>query len=226
MRVLHEDAHVLVVVKPAGTSTQAPPIAGPTLEDDVRRHLNPTNPAVPYLGTVHRLDRPVSGVVIWAKTPRDARRLARQFEKRQARKEYWAVVQATPPIPPEALWEDWLLFDASTGLKRSQVCRPGTPRAQFARATARHEPGATLPPGLAWLRLWPETGRTHQLRAQAAAHLGPIVGDALYGATDSFPNGIALHARALTVRHPALDQLMTFTAPVPDAWREAGFHEP
>src|SRR5437588_7882030 len=78
VEVLFEDAHVVAVNKPAGLLTQAPPWKGPTLEEAVRRHLAPGDPASVYLGTVHRLDRPVSGVVVWAKTPRAARRLSGQ----------------------------------------------------------------------------------------------------------------------------------------------------
>ena len=92
--VLFEDEHCLAVSKPAGQFTQgswAPP-GECTLEQAVRHHLDPSNPSSVYVGIVHRLDRPVSGVLIWAKNPRAARRLATQFERRQAAKEYWAIV--------------------------------------------------------------------------------------------------------------------------------------
>ena len=95
--VLFEDPHCLAVVKPAGLLTQGTAAGEPTLEAEVRRYLNPGAPGAPYLGTVHRLDRPVSGVVVWAKTPKAARRLAGQFARRTARKEYWAIVEETRP---------------------------------------------------------------------------------------------------------------------------------
>ena len=81
---------------------------------------------------------------------------------------------------------------------------------------------ATLPDGLRWLRLWPETGRTHQLRVQAAARGTPIVGDATYGATRTFAPGIALHARSLQVRHPTTSAPLTFIAPTPSSWAAWG----
>ena len=94
--VLFEDEHCLAVSKPAGQFTQgtwAPP-GEQTLEQAVRHYLGPADPASVYLGIVHRLDRPVSGVLVWAKNPRAARRLSTQFERRQAAKEYWAIVEA------------------------------------------------------------------------------------------------------------------------------------
>lgn len=221
MDILYEDTHILVVNKPAMLSTQAPPIAGATLESAVRAHLNPSDPASSYVGTVHRLDRPVSGVVLWAKTPKAARRLSKQFAARRAGKEYWAIVEGTP-VTPEGAWEDWLFRD-NTGLGRVQVVAPGTPRSQLARTRFRLATPESLPAGLSWLVLLPETGRTHQLRVQAAARELPILGDRLYGATREFPEGIALHARSLTVVHPVLEQAMTFTAPAPATWTEAGF---
>src|SRR4051794_11495719 len=95
--VLFEDPHCLAVVKPAGLLTQGTAAGEPTLEAAVRRYLTPGAPASPYLGTVHRLDRPVSGVVVWARTPKAARRLADQFARRAARKEYWAIVEWAVP---------------------------------------------------------------------------------------------------------------------------------
>jgi 23S rRNA pseudouridine1911/1915/1917 synthase len=216
MDILFEDAHILVVNKPAMLSTQAPPIAGATLETAVRAHLNPIDPAAPYVGTVHRLDRPVSGVVLWAKTPKAARRLSKQFAARRTVKEYWAIVEGAP-ASPEGLWEDWLFHD-NTGLGRVQVVAPGTPRGQPARTRFRLGPGGVVPEGCSWLVLYPETGRTHQLRVQAASRGMPVVGDRLYGSTREFPEGIALHARSLTVVHPVLEAPMTFTAPVPKSW--------
>jgi 23S rRNA pseudouridine1911/1915/1917 synthase len=192
------------------------------LEAEVRQYLRPDNPGSVYLGTVHRLDRPVSGVVLWAKTPKAAHRLSQQFARRQAHKEYWALV-AGQPASTEGVWEDWLIFDDATGRKRAQLCAPATPRAQAARARFRLEIAAQQPEGTSWLKLWPETGRTHQLRVQAAARGHPILGDLLYGSNAPFPEGIALHARSLTIIHPARAVPMTFTAPLPPSWTAAGF---
>ena len=183
------------------------------------------HPEAVYLGIVHRLDRPTSGVLIWAKTPRAARRLSAQFERRRVVKEYWALVDAGPirgdrrrDFEPEAAirsaggedtWCDWLTQDRPD--------RPGPPGpardagARRAVTRVRREPAELLPAGVAWLRLWPETGRTHQLRAQAAARGMPILGDSEYGSTTPFgpPHAIALHARSLQVRHPTLQTPLT-----------------
>src|SRR5947209_8292608 len=104
--VLYSDEHLVAVSKPAGVLTQGTPAGDPTLEDAVRRHLG--GPA--FLGTVHRLDRPVSGVVLWARTPKAARRLSAHFAARQVVKEYWAAVEggARPGLPGRGVWDDWL----------------------------------------------------------------------------------------------------------------------
>ena len=133
-RVLLEDEHCLAIVKPAGQFTQgtwAPP-GEQTLEQEVRAYLDPVNPAGVYLGIVHRLDRPVSGVLIWAKNPKAARRLSSQFEHRKVQKEYWAVV--SPPAGSaqaerswssegsetvDETWADWLTGAGTAGVVRA-----------------------------------------------------------------------------------------------------------
>ena len=225
LAILHEDADCLAVVKPAGQFTQgtwAPP-GELTLEQAIRRHIDPEHPEAVYLGIVHRLDRPTSGVLIWAKTTRAARRLSAQFERRRVVKEYWALVASPiaagdPALEPEArdgsslgeeTWCDWLTRTAQTGLARRVP--PETPGSRRAVTRVCREAAGGLPAGVAWLRLWPETGRTHQLRAQAAARGMPILGDSEYGSTAPFgpPHAIALHARSLQVRHPTLQTPLT-----------------
>ena len=227
--VLFEDAHCLAVVKPAGLLTQGTAAGEPTLETAVRRYLNPGAPGTTYLGTVHRLDRPVSGVVVWARTPKAARRLADQFARREARKEYWAIVEGRSPAssPPDEveIWDDWLNPPDAEG-----VVRPGRSgaggRHAITRVAVAGVSGTRLPEGTSWLRLWPETGRTHQLRYQAMSRGRPVLGDAAYGAARPFPRGIALHARALTVRHPVLKTTLTWVAPLPAEWALAGIALP
>jgi 23S rRNA pseudouridine1911/1915/1917 synthase len=219
--VLYEDAHCLAVVKPAGLLTQSPAVGELTLEALVRAYLSPEAPGSAYVGIVHRLDRPVSGVVLWAKTPKAARSLSRQFERRSVRKHYWAVVERGLPGPDrdregEEVWEDWLTRPGQGGIVRVVVA--GTPGARRAVTRVSQGEARRLPAGCDWLILQPETGRTHQLRAQAAARGRPIVGDSLYGSPRSFPNGIALHARSLTVSHPLLRQPLTLVAPPPPEW--------
>jgi 23S rRNA pseudouridine1911/1915/1917 synthase len=227
LEVLYEDAHCLAVVKPAGVLTQpAAPGGTASLEDRVRRYLDPARPEAVYLGTVHRLDRPVSGVIVWAKTAKAARRLARQFETRHARKHYWALVagDAAAHLAATGTWDDALRAPDASGVAHA-VARD-TPGSRRARTRYAVGPARALPDGTTWLRLWPESGRTHQLRAQAAARGLAVVGDATYGSARPFPEGIALHARALRVDHPTRNVPIIWTAPLPAAWRAAGVDLP
>lgn len=224
MWILYEDEHCVVVNKAPGLSTQAPPNAGSTLETEVRAYLSRTAGECAFVGTVHRLDRPVSGVVLWAKSPLSARRFSRQFEVRRVVKVYWAVVSGKLD-DCEMRWEDWICRE-DTGLGRVQICRPETPRSQRALTWVKRLEKPNCPEEFAWLELRPETGRMHQLRVQAWARGLPIVGDRLYGSPRDLLPGIALHARSLTVHHPITDVPMTFQAPVPDSWFEAGLQLP
>ena len=214
--VLYEDPHCLAVAKPAGVLTQGLAGGEPTVEEAVCRHLGRAG----FLGTVHRLDRPVSGVLLWAKTSKAARRLADQFARRAATKEYWAIVEGRPD-PPEGCWDDWLgPVDPVTGRARVEAGPVGGARRAITRYRQAGAP--RLPGGCALIQLWPETGRTHQLRAQGAARGLAIVGDRAYGAIRPFPVGIALHARSLTVEHPSSRRPLTFLAPFPESWAEWG----
>jgi 23S rRNA pseudouridine1911/1915/1917 synthase len=217
--ILWDDPHLIAVSKPAGLLTQGVNGGEPTLEEAVRRLIRPEQPASAYLGTVHRLDRPVSGVIVWAKTPKAARRLAEQFARREAKKEYWAVVEGED-LAREERWNDWLAPLDPMGVAR--IVTEGAPGARRAVTRAGPLVGVKVPEATALLRLMPETGRTHQLRAQTSLRGRPIVGDARYGASRPFPGGIALHARALTFAHPVMRQTITLIAEVPESWAEAG----
>jgi 23S rRNA pseudouridine1911/1915/1917 synthase len=238
LSILFEDEHCLALDKPAGQLVQGTwaPAGEETRETAVRRYLDPANPASVYLGIVHRLDRGTSGVILWAKTEKAARRLATQFQGRRALKEYWAIVESplptssvAPASPGSAttatptqdqVWTDWLTRPDKSG--RVSAVDSKTPGARHAvtRLSAGH--ARSLPAGCSWLLLWPETGRTHQLRIQAARRAAPILGDVAYGASRRFPfpDRIALHARSLALKHPSTGVKMTLVAPVPAWWRD------
>lgn len=229
LAILWEDAHLLVVDKPAGLLTQ-PRGRGatePSLEEAVRAYLSPDRPRDVYLGTIHRLDRPVSGVVAWAKNVKAARRLSTQFESRTVEKLYAAIVSIDDATGVSLVtdedqeWVDWIGPVGPSGVATFSDRETLETR----RAVTWVRRIASDRPTDGWIGLWlrPSTGRTHQLRAQAARRGMPIVGDLAYGSTRPFPSGIALHARALTVHHPVLDVRMTFEAPWPKAWDNAGF---
>ena len=223
--ILFEDLHCLAVDKPAGMLSQGRPREGMSLEGLLRRRLNPEGPDGVYLAAIHRLDRPVSGAMIWGKTLKAARRLHRQFAGREVEKEYWGIVDGRPD-PVEGIWDDWL-FEESTGLGSIvQVCHADTPRARHALTRYRVEDAPRVPEGCSWLRLWPRTGRTHQLRVQAASRGYPILGDASYGSSRGFPIGVALHSKSLRVEHPMLRTELRLEAPIPGHWAEGGIELP
>jgi 23S rRNA pseudouridine1911/1915/1917 synthase len=221
--ILHEDDHCLAVNKPAGWLTTGRPGGEESLESRVRAYLATGTGLDPFVGTVHRLDRPVSGVVVWAQNPRAARRLSSQFAARHVAKVYLAVV-AGRPSADQGTWEDWLdETDARHGIVRvGPAASPGSRRAV---TSFRVEAAGHLPPATSLVRLRPETGRTHQLRVQAASRGLPILGDRDYGSAMGFPIGIALHARSLDVTHPITGRPMSFHAEIPALWREAGIQE-
>lgn len=226
IEVLYHDPHLIAVSKPSGWLSQGWKGGEISLEDRLRHFLAPHDPSSLYLGAVHRLDRPVSGVILWALTPKAARRLSSQFANREVRKRYWAIVEGGPP-QPDSLWVDWLC-EEDTGLGRVQTCAPQTPRSRQAATLVQRPPqtDALLPDGCSWLVLLPETGRTHQLRVQSSSRGWPILGDRLYGARRPFGSEghIALHALEITFQHPVLDRALTLQAPVPPSWTDLGLH--
>jgi 23S rRNA pseudouridine1911/1915/1917 synthase len=225
--VLYEDNHCLAVAKPAPLLTQGVPPGIPTLEAMAKAYLKERyrKPGNVYLGIPHRLDRPVSGVVVFARNTKAARRLAEQFQQRRVRKVYWAAVDvadSTRVPDPEGTWEDWLLKLPEEA--RTVCVEPDRPAARQALLRYRR-----LSMGVDWalLEIEPETGRMHQIRVQAASRGWPVRGDVLYGS--SLPFGppaelprdrcIALHAHSLTFLHPIRYEPITLTAPLPEAWQ-------
>jgi 23S rRNA pseudouridine1911/1915/1917 synthase len=230
LTILYEDNHCLALAKPAGLLTQGVPPGIATLEALAKAYLKEKHHKTGnvYLGIPHRLDRPVSGVVVFARNTKAARRLAEQFHARQVQKEYWALAErsAAGDLPPAGgAWEDWLLKVQDEA--RSQTVAADVPGARHAllrfRRLREFDDGALLV-------LEPQTGRMHQIRVQAAGRGWPVRGDVLYGARLPFgppaelprDRAIALHARRLTFLHPIRYEPVTLAAPLPPAWREAG----
>jgi len=225
LEILFEDNHCLAVNKPAPVLTQAPP-GIPSLEALAKEYLKNRHAKAGnvYLGVPHRLDRPVTGVVLFARSSKAARRLAEQFQNRQVAKSYWGVVEGTI-APADGVWEDWLRKVPDEA--RTEAAAPDSAGAQLARLRYR-----VLGPcrGGALVEFIPETGRMHQIRAQAALNGWPIQGDVLYGAKSTFgppvnlprERVIALHARSLTFLHPIRYEPITLTAPLPATWSELG----
>lgn len=218
--VLHEDNHLLALNKPVGLITQGASADKASLFTLAKDYLKQKyhKPGNVYLGTVSRLDRAVSGVVLFARTSKAAARLSEQFRQRTAEKIYWALVSGNPRPNEDCV--DWLLRDER--LARTLVCDRANDRGQEALLSYRRVRRA----GRGWLlEVNLGTGRKHQIRAQLAARGLTIFGDRKYGSREVFAQGIALHARQLTVTHPTRGTPLTITAPLPDTWAGSGVVE-
>jgi 23S rRNA pseudouridine1911/1915/1917 synthase len=213
--ILYEDNHCLAVVKPSGVLSTHYEGREETLDRAVKAYLKKKyhKPGNVFVGIVHRLDRPVSGVLLFARTSKAAARLAQQFREGTVEKIYWAIVEGEVAKTAGTL-EDWLCKDKIRG--RVEVVEPGD---KGARQGLLHYDRRAVHGSLTWLEVRPQTGRTHQLRVQLAHHGHPIYGDAKYGAIRTFGRGIGLHARALTFLHPIRYEPITLTADVPRIWR-------
>jgi RluA family pseudouridine synthase len=222
LEILHEDSSCLVVNKPGGLLTQAP-LGIDSLEFRIKRLLKERDqkPGGVYLGVPHRLDRPASGVIVFAKNVRAARRISEQFEGRLVEKTYWALV-AGDVQPAEATWTDYVR--KVQGEPRSVVADERDPGGRIA---ILHYRVLERPPNRSLLEITLETGRTHQIRVQCAHHGHTLLGDSLYGSSERFgpwsederERLIALHARRLKFRHPLTRDYIECVAPLPDVWK-------
>lgn len=213
--ILYEDNHCLAVFKPAGRLATHYQGTEETIDREVKAYLKDKyhKPGKVFLGIVHRLDRLVSGVLLFARTSKAAARLAEQFRGGTVEKIYWAVVEGELGRTAGTL-EHWLKKNQQA--RRVEVVEPGTPGA---RQALLHFQQRAVHGNLTWLELRPQTGRTHQLRVQLAHHGYPIYGDSKYGSIHTFGEAIALHARSLTFVHPVRFEPVTLTAELPRSWR-------
>lgn len=215
LEILHEDNHLLVLNKPAGLPTMGVASDRESLLTLAKKYVKKRyhKPGNVYLGILSRLDAPVTGVVLLARTSKAARRLTEQFRNRTVEKTYWALVEGTN-LPDEGRCEDWLAHDERH--RRVHVVGPTFDGAQQARLAYRRLAAfddCTL------LEIALETGRKHQIRIQLATRGHAILGDRKYGSTQAWPSGIALHARRLQITHPVGGNSIEFLAPVPLPWR-------
>lgn len=215
LEVLLCDNHLLAVVKPAGLPVVPDASGDESLLDRARTWIAREfdKPGAVFCGVVHRLDRPVSGVVLFARTSKAAERLGRQFRERSVRKLYWGLVEGEPAEGAgevsQHLWKD----EARNRVHASTLPREGS---REARTSWRRLGGDAAG---AWLELEPHTGRSHQLRLACARGLGtPLRGDLKYGAAAALPDrSIALHAWRLEVLHPTRREPVVLEAPAPRA---------
>ncbi|MGQ9821486.1 MAG: RluA family pseudouridine synthase [Thermogutta sp.] len=225
IEILHECEACLAVNKPAGILTQGPPHV-PALDKEIRAYLaaNRRDVRTVYLGVPHRLDRPVTGVIVFTRHARATRRMTEQFQGRMIRKIYWACVEGRLK-PAYGVLRDFVRKVPDE--PRAEIVPPDHPEARPAILNYRVI-GRT-----AWgdaLEIELETGRMHQIRIQLGSRGYPIVGDVAYGGTtclegeiaDPRLRPIALHARSLSYLQPMTFEPIQVTAPLPEAWSRAG----
>lgn len=216
MKVLYEDNHIIIVSKEPGEIVQGDKTGDRTLADDVKAYIKEqyAKPGDVFLGVVHRLDRPVSGVVVFARTSKALARLNEMFRTGQVRKTYHAIV-CQPPREREATLTHWLTRNEKQNkayAHQSEV--KGSKKAVLDyRLIGSSERYSLLEVAL-------HTGRHHQIRCQLAAIHCTIKGDLKYGAPRSNPDGsICLHARRVAFEHPVSHKPIDVVAPYPEGLR-------
>jgi 23S rRNA pseudouridine1911/1915/1917 synthase len=213
VEVLFEDNHILVLNKASGMLTQPSGTDQSSLEAAAKQWLKEKyqKPGNVFLEAVHRLDKGVSGVVLFAKTSKALSRLNEAMRSKHSHKVYLAYVEGHLPQDQGTL-EHYLVHDSY----QSTISHEKHPQAKFARLhyrLIRKEDKFSV------VEITLETGRYHQIRAQFAAFGFPIMGDVKYGSKTVWNGkGIALHHRQLTIPHPITGSLMTFEAPLPKEW--------
>ncbi|MDO4292325.1 MAG: RluA family pseudouridine synthase [Eubacteriales bacterium] len=205
--ILYEDRDILVCNKPAGLAVQSARVSEPDLVSELKKYLSQS-----YLGVVHRLDQPVSGLLVFAKNKKAAAALSRQTAAHQLNKLYRAVVYAPQPFAlPEQTLTDWLAKEPGGGGRITASSEPGARQARLTYRCLEQKEGCAL------LEIDLETGRHHQIRLQLA-HAGlPLLGDQRYGTPESRElsqrlgvRRICLQAAALTFFHPTSGKKVSY----------------
>lgn len=212
LQILHQDNHIIVVNKRVGDIVQGDKTGDKPLSDVVKEYLKDKyqKPGEVFLGVVHRLDRPTTGIVVFARTSKALSRLNELFKNRQTQKTYWAVVKNKPPQPAGNLTHYLKRNEKNNTSKAYEKEVPDSKLASLDYKTIAALQNYTA------LEIDLHTGRHHQIRAQLSAIGCAIKGDLKYGADRSNPDGgIHLHARRLTFVHPVSKEELTITAPVP-----------
>ncbi len=212
MQVLYEDNHIIVVYKESGEIVQGDKTGDKPLSETIKAWIKEkyAKPGNVFLGVVHRLDRPVSGLVVFAKTSKALSRLNDMFRKGEVKKIYWAMVQ-TPPAEPEGTLTNWLVRNEKQN--KSYVYDHEVPNAK--KAILKYKTvGQTEHYTLLEVNLL--TGRHHQIRCQLSAIGCPIKGDLKYGARRSNPDGsISLLSRTVEFIHPVSKENISVVSPLP-----------
>ncbi|MFD3000051.1 RluA family pseudouridine synthase [Pontibacter toksunensis] len=209
IEVLFEDNHVLAVNKPAGLLVHGDETGDTTLADLAKEYIREkyNKPGNVFIGVVHRLDRPVSGVILLAKTSKALARLNELFRSKKTKKTYWAVVH-NRPAQEEGTLVHWLVKDSSKNITKAFAKEN-----KSGQRSELHFKLLSAQQNKHLLEVTPITGRSHQIRVQLASMHCPILGDLKYGAPQPLPDkSIALHARQLEFEHPTLKTKITVSA--------------
>jgi 23S rRNA pseudouridine1911/1915/1917 synthase len=212
LEVLYEDNHIIAINKRPGDIVQGDKTGDAPLSDFVKQYIkvSASKPGEVFLGTVHRIDRPVSGIVLFAKTSKALARLNEMFQKKEITKTYWAVVKNKPP-QPEGRLEHFLLKDEAKNKSKAHVNQVKNSLISVLeyKIIASSEKYYLL-------EVNPHTGRHHQIRAQLSAMGCPIKGDVKYGADRTNENAsIHLHARSINFIHPVKKEIINIEANPP-----------
>lgn len=216
LQILHEDNHLIAVNKPAGYLSQGDSTGDVSMVEAVKAYIKDRygKPGDVFLGLVHRLDRPVSGVLLFARTSKGLSRMNRLFAERKVQKTYWAVVSEQPRQSEGTLtgfiYKDKAKNKSKLLPKADSNRHPGAKKAELSyRLKARLGKNVLL-------EVNPKTGRPHQIRVQLAGLGNPIRGDVKYGYREPNPDGtIHLHSRALAFEHPVKKEPVRIVAPIP-----------
>ncbi len=227
LSIIYEDNHLLAVDKPAGMPSQPDESGDPSLDELAKEYLRVkyAKPGNVYLGLLHRLDRPTSGVVLLARTDKAASRMAEKFRKREVAKSYRAIVEGAEALADSGEAEDMLEPIPSGGMK---LVRGGAAGDRARRASLSWRVLGRLGRGRGLLEIALHTGVKHQIRAQLAWRGCPVVGDFRYGARGAAARpeavcggrGILLHAWRVGFSHPVRGEAVEISAAVPGFWEE------
>ena len=221
MEVVYEDNHLIIVNKQSGEIVQGDKTGDRPLSDIVKDYIKEKyqKPGAVFLGVVHRLDRPVSGLVVFARTSKALARLNKMFAEGEVHKTYWAIVKNAPRTS-EGTLEHWLVRNEKQNKSYAYDHeRPNAKKASLKYRTISHSDHYTL------LEVNLMTGRHHQIRCQLAAMGCPIKGDLKYGAPRSNPDGsISLMSKRVEFIHPVSKETIVVEAPLPDdaLWQTLG----
>lgn len=213
--ILYEDNHLIAALKQSGQTVQPEPNKPKSLEEEVKQYIkvNENKPGEVFLGVIHRIDMPVSGLVLFAKSSKALVRMNEIFQKREVEKHYIAKVHNSPPNE-QGLLTHWLRRDENKNFTKAfdeDVTKATKAQLEY---TLLKKEGK-----ISWLKIRLLTGRKHQIRAQLAYIGCSIIGDVKYGASTPNKNGsICLHSFSLSFIHPVKKEALLIESPLPEFW--------